>query len=93
MPPIELSEKERRDLEEAGRLHYWKNEPVIDQLIPVPDEAPLTECPWCGEEYKISEDDPDTYYETIVIETPDAPHGVYRHKKCGHLVSFGGFSD
>ena len=61
------------------------NEKVRVQLMPAPDEAPLTSCPWCGEEYNSKEDRPDDYYEDI-----DRENEIYRHKKCGKLVRFVG---
>jgi len=62
-------------------------EEIRDQLMPAPDEAPLTDCPWCGAEYNTQENEPDELYETVAEETPGTL-GVYRHKACGHLVRF-----
>ena len=60
---------------------------VLDQLLPSPDEAPLTNCPHCGEEFNTSETDPSDYYEVVVEETPETC-GIYRHKSCGKLCRF-----
>lgn len=32
-------------------------EEIREQVLPAPDEAPLTYCPWCGQEYCIREED------------------------------------
>ena len=58
-----------------------------DQLMPAPDEAPLTDCPWCGVQYNVKEDDCEDFYETVLEPTPNT-HEVARHKACGHLVRF-----
>ena len=62
-------------------------EEIKDQLLPAPDEAPLTMCPWCGEEYhlQLDEEKGEQDYETVSL-TPDT-NEVARHK-CGHLVRF-----
>jgi len=60
-------------------------EKVRVQLMPAPDEAPLTCCPWCGAEYNCKEDDSSKFYEDI-----DRENQIYRHKKCGKLVRFVG---
>ena len=63
---------------------------VKDQMLPSPDEAPLTECPWCGEEYNTNDThDPYEFYDTVVESTP-ATKEILRHKKCGNLVRFVG---
>ena len=61
-------------------------EEIRDQLMPSPDEAPLTDCPWCGQEYNTAEDDNEDY-ERVTEPTPNT-HEVARHKPCGHLVRF-----
>jgi len=63
------------------------SEEIRDQMMPAPDEAPLTDCPWCGAEYNVKEEDSDSNYDTITEETPGTK-GVYRHRPCGHLVRF-----
>jgi hypothetical protein len=81
-------------------------ETVLDQLMPAPDEAPLTWCPWCGSEYNVQEQDSEPDYQDIAC-----PHeGTYpkpcegcdhwltgldfcnipKRHKCGHLVRFVG---
>lgn len=59
------------------------NEKVRVQLMPAPDEAPLTTCPWCGAEYNVKEDDSEELYEAV-----DRDCQIYRHKACGKLVRF-----
>ena len=61
-------------------------EQILDQLMPAPDEAPLTDCPWCGQEYNVTEDNRNDY-ETVAEPTPNS-HEVARHKPCGKLVRF-----
>ena len=63
------------------------SEEIRDQLLPAPDEAPLTDCPWCGAEYNTTECEAGEFYETVVEPTPTS-HEVARHKACGHLVRF-----
>lgn len=68
--------------DESHKCPNWvPTEDVHEQLMPAPDEAPLTMCPWCGEEYNVKTDDSEKHYQDIV--------GVYsRHKNCGKLVAF-----
>jgi len=54
---------------------------VYKQMLPAADEAPLTDCPRCGKEYNIMEEDRDDYQKI-------APH-IFRHT-CGQLVTFTG---
>ena len=61
-------------------------EEIRDQMIPAPDEAPLTYCPWCGEEYRTDEEEGKRDYQTVTEPTPTT-NEVARHK-CGHLVRF-----
>ena len=61
---------------------YW-NSP--HQLMPAPDEAQLTCCPVCGEEYNVQDTESETYYDTINLVMD-----LYRHKKCGGIVRFTG---
>jgi len=76
-------------------------EEIRDQLFPAPDEAPLTDCPWCGKEYNTSEDEPDDYQVEQCLHAgvypqpcDGCPHWndfcnlPMRHKPCGHLVRF-----
>lgn len=75
--------------EEVFRCPSWlsKDAEVKEQLLPAPDEAPVTSCPWCGKEYNIKEDDPRLHYDTLVVFTP-GNNEIARHKDCGQLVKF-----
>jgi hypothetical protein len=76
-----------------GQSGYWeahrgeikkvktKKEEIRTQVLPSPDEAQLTWCPWCGAEYDIEDTESSAFYDTI-----DDNKGIYRHKKCGKLV-------
>lgn len=59
---------------------------ILDQRLPAPDEAPLTMCPWCGEEYQTTDPRGESDYETIIEPMPGTSE-VARHK-CGNLVRF-----
>ena len=69
--------------EESYRCPQWlsKEVKVFEQMLPSADEAPLTDCPGCGKEYNISEEDRDDYVKV-------APH-IFRHT-CGQLITFTG---
>ncbi|MBA7594934.1 hypothetical protein ES703_01890 [subsurface metagenome] len=58
-----------------------KEREVYEQRLPAPDEAPLTDCPGCGKEYNIMEEERDDYVKI-------APH-IFRHT-CGQLITFTG---
>lgn len=51
---------------------------IYDQLLPSPDEAPMTTCPGCGQEYNVTEEESGDYEQLT---------DMYRHK-CGHMVRF-----
>jgi len=74
--------------EEGYRCPNWlsKESKILDQMMPSPDEAPLTECPHCGQEYNTSEEERDDY-QTIVEPTPDTQE-ICLHKPCNGLVRF-----
>jgi hypothetical protein len=57
---------------------------VRRQLLPSPDEAPLTWCPWCGTEYNTQETNCEDHYQVA----HDGENPILRHIVCGHLVSF-----
>lgn len=59
------------------------NEEVKKQLLPGDDEAPMTSCPWCGQEYNVREEIGDAGYEKVGQEK-----GIYWHKPCGGLGQF-----
>lgn len=65
-------------------------EEIPVQLLPSPDEAPITSCPHCGEEYNVKEDDGEELYEKVPILPVKSLAGIeiFRHKKCGKLVQF-----
>ncbi len=69
--------------EKSCRCPHWlsKEVKVFEQMLPSADEAPLTDCPGCGKEYNISEEDRDDYVKV-------APH-IFRHT-CGQLITFTG---
>ena len=69
--------------EEGYKCPQWlsKELEVLEQMLPAPDEAPLTDCPGCGNEYNIMEDERDDYQKV-------APH-IFRHT-CGQLITFTG---
>lgn len=54
------------------------------QLLPSPDEAPVTSCPHCGVEYITNETNIEDYYEVAF----DGENPIFRHKPCGGLVHF-----
>ena len=69
---------------------------IREQMFPSPDEAPMSSCPWCGEEYNVREDSEraEADYVTIIEPVPGT-NEVARHK-CGGLVRFigtGAYSD
>jgi len=68
--------------EEDHRCSHWisKQTEVKEQMFPAPDEAPLTDCPWCGKEYDTREEQGLADYAEL------APH-LYRHS-CSNLVRF-----
>lgn len=64
-------------------------EPIREQVLPAPDEAPLTWCPWCDQLYSVLEESSDEAGYEVVNEQ----EGVYRHcpmtmPSCGNLVRF-----
>ena len=61
---------------------------VRKQPLPVPDEAPITWCPWCNREYLVKEEGAEEDYEQL----QDFPC-LARHKVCGHLVRFISWAD
>ena len=68
---------------EDYRCPHWlsKEVKVFEQMLPSADESPLTDCPGCGKEYNIMEEDRDDYVKV-------APH-IFRHT-CGQLITFTG---
>jgi len=69
--------------EEDYKCPNWlsKELKVLEQMLPAPDEAPLTDCPGCGKEYNILEEKSDDYQKLAA--------DISRHS-CGQLVKFTG---
>lgn len=59
-------------------------EAIRDWHLPAPDEAPVTECPWCGQEYSVMEDQPEEDFKPVCEPIPGCSE-ISRHR-CGHLV-------
>ncbi len=70
-------------VEKSFRCPQWlsKEVKVFEQMLPSADESPLTDCPGCGKEYNILEEERDDYEKL-------APH-IFRHT-CGQLITFTG---
>ena len=56
---------------------------IAIQLLPCPDEAPLTSCPHCGREYLVNQEVPEKTY-TPLTRVPC----LSRHRPCGGIVRF-----
>jgi len=56
---------------------------VAIQMLPCPDEAPLTSCPHCGREYRVDQEKPEKSY-TPLTRVPC----LSRHRPCGGIVRF-----
>ena len=54
---------------------------ILTMMLPFYDEAPITNCPHCGEEFNTSIDECEPHFETI-----DDEKGIHRHRKCGGVV-------
>ena len=69
--------------EEDYKCPNWlsKELNVLEQMLPAPDEAPLTACPGCGKEYNVTEEERSDYQKLAA--------DIYRHS-CGRLVKFTG---
>lgn len=84
-------------------------EETREQLLPSPDEAPLTWCPWCGEEYNLDYDELDTAGYVPLgcpeqgVYPPNCQDCHYWHEhdfcdlpvrhKCGGLIKFKSWAD
>jgi len=69
---------------EDAECHQWnsRTEEVRNQVMPAPDDAPLTACPWCGQKYNVQEPDAGDYQKIA--------DDIYKHT-CGHLVRYAGY--
>ncbi len=69
--------------EEGYKCPNWlsKELEVLEQMLPAPDEAPLTDCPSCGKEYNVTDEERSDYQKLST--------DIYRHS-CGQLVTFTG---
>jgi len=61
---------------------------IATQMLPCPDEAPLTECPHCGREYHVNQEVPEKTY-TPLARVPC----LSRHRPCGGIVRFISWAD
>ncbi len=67
---------------------------IRDQRLPSPDEAPLTTCPWCGEEYNVEDiQDEEAAGYTEVWDGADPLTSTVMMHKCGGLVRMISWAD